>query len=326
VNQPAAPRTGLVAWLARGFIAATRGLSPERALPAGAAIGRAWARLGGPRVDVARTNLELCFPERDRAWREDTLLASFANLGRSLAEVVLLQGRHRASLLERVSIEGLEHLEAARKASPAGGGFILTAHFGSWELGGAVFADRGYPMTSVHRARGDQGLEQLVTSWRESSGQQVVPLGAAGISVLRAVRRGRLVMMLIDQNARRDEGLFAPFFGIPASTRFGPAHLAAQLGVPVIPAFIHRVGETGEHIGRIHPALELQPESGSEETQARILAENVSAMNRALEDAVRADPTQWVWTHRRFRTRPAGQARLYPERTGLFRRLRHTVR
>ena len=126
----------------------------------------------------------------------------------------------------------------------------------SWELGGAVFSSRGYPMTSVHRARGDEHLDELVASWRQGSGQEVVALGKAGIGALRAIRRGRLVMMLIDQNARPDDGLFAPFFDIPARTRFGPARLAARLGVPVLPAFIHRVGETGEHIGRIHPALD----------------------------------------------------------------------
>lgn len=326
MNAAETPRRGFVASLARAVIAAARNRDPERALRAGAALGRAWVLVDGPRVDVARINLELCFPERDPAWRRTTLLGSFENLGRSLAEVVLLHGCHREALLEGVTVEGLEHLEAARAASEHGGAFMLTAHFGSWELGGAVFASLGYPMTSVHRARGDEHLDELIAGWREGSGQEVIALGRAGIGALRALRRGRLVMMLTDQNARPGEGVFAPFFGVPASTRFGPARLAARLGVPVLPAFIHRVGASGEHVGRIHAPLDLLPEPKDRNDSARVLAQNVASMNRAIEDVVRADPGQWMWAHRRFRTRPVGELGLYPDRHGVWRRLRHATR
>ena len=320
------PRRGAAAALARAVIAATRNLEPERALRLGAAIGRGWVRAGGPRVDVARINLELCFPERDASWRRAQLLGSFENLGRSFAEVVLLHGRHKEALLQRVTIEGLEHLEAARAVSEHGGAVILTAHFGSWELGGAVFASRGYPVTSVHRARGDEQLDDLVASWREDSGQEVVALGRAGFGAPRALRRGRLVLLLTDQNARRDEGVFAPFFGIPASTRFGPAMLAARIGVPVLPAFIHRVGASSEHVARIHPALDLLPEPEESDAASKALTQNVALMNSAIEDAVRTDPDQWMWAHRRFRTRPTGEPSLYPQRRGPLRRLRHALR
>jgi lauroyl/myristoyl acyltransferase len=319
--------SGGIARLGRAVIAATRDLDPDRARRAGAALGRSWVRLRGARVDVAQRNLELCFPERDAAWREAILRASFENLGRGLAEVSLLHGRHRTSLLDRVRVEGMGHLEEARAASPWGGALVLTAHFGSWELGGAVFAGRGFPVTSVHRARGDASLDALISSWREGSGQEVVPLGEAGIGALRALRRGRLVLMLMDQNARRAEGVFAPFFGIAASTRSGPALLAARLGVPVVPAFLHRVGSTGEHIGRIHPRLALEPEPLDDEVAAQaVRRHNVAAMNRAIEEAVRSDPAQWVWAHRRFRTRPSGEPALYAESSGRLRRLRHALR
>jgi KDO2-lipid IV(A) lauroyltransferase len=326
VKLPALPRTGAVASFARAVIAATRDLEPDRALRLGAALGRSWVRAGGPRVDVARTNLELCFPEHDAGWRREVAVASFENLGRCLAEVVLLHGRHRDALLERVRLEGAEHIEAARARSEHGGAFVLTAHFGSWELGGAMLSSRGLPITSVHRARGDEQLDELVASWRQDSGQEVVALGMAGVGALRALRRGRLVMMLIDQNARRDEGVFAPFFDIPASTRSGPARLAARLGVPVLPAFMHRLGASGEHVARFHRPLELLPEPQDDDSAAKVLAHNVETMNRAVENAVRADPAQWMWAHRRFRTRPPGEPRLYPDRRGVWRRLRHAVR
>jgi len=326
VNASQAPSRGFAASLARAVIAAAKDRDPDRALRVGAALGRAWVRLGGPRVDIARVNLELCFPESDAAWRRATLIGSFENLGRSLAEVILLHGRHRQALLEDVTVEGVEHLEAARAASEHGGALMLTAHFGSWELGGAVFASLGYPMTSVHRARGDEHLDELIAGWREGSGQEIVALGRAGIGVLRALRRGRLVMMLTDQNARPGEGVFAPFFGVLASTRFGPARLAARLGVPVLPAFIQRVGASGAHVGRIHAPLDLLPEPKDRNAAATVLAQNVATMNRAVEDVVRAAPDQFMWAHRRFRTRPVGEPGLYPDRRGAWRRIRRAAR
>ena len=313
------------AWLARAAIRLGRERDPETALRVGAALGRGWVRAGGPRVREAKVNLELAFPERTPAARAAILLASFENLGRSFAEVVLMHGRHRQQLIDRVSVEGLQHLEEARAQSPHGGAFILTGHFGSWELGGAVFASHGYPITSVHRSRGG-GLDALAKAWREASGQEVVALGEAGLGALRAVRRGRLVLMLVDQNARRREGVFAPFLGVSASTRFGPARLAVRLGVPVIPAFIHRVGSSADHVGRILPPIPLRSEPKDPEEAAHVLGENVGRINQVLEGVVRKEPEQWVWAHRRFRTRPSGEPSLYPERGGALRRFRRWVR
>ena len=316
----------MIARFAQALIRLGRDRDPESALRLGARIGRRWVQWGGPRVAEARLNLELALPELARGEREAILRRSFENTGRSLAEVVLLHGQHRDELVARVRVEGIEHLEAARRSTPHGGAFILTGHFGSWELGGAVLASRGYPVTSVHRARGDRGLEELATRWREASGQEVVALGEAGLGALRAVRRGRLVLMLVDQNARRREGVFAPFFGVPASTRFGPARLATRLGVPVVPAFLHRVGESGDHIGRIYPAVELEREPDASGAADVVLRENVARMNRVLEDVIRAEPEQWMWAHRRFRTRPPGEPPIYPARPGSWRWLRRSLR
>jgi len=324
VTEPA--KRGFAAPFARAAIRLLRDCEPERALAMGAALGRSWVRWNGPRTQEARVNLALAFPDRSEAERREIALASFENLGRSLAEVVALHGRHRDALIGRVDAEGLGHLDDARAASPNGGVLVLTAHFGSWELGGAAFAARGYPITSVHRARGDPGMEEIVAGWREASGQEVVALGRAGIGVLRALRRGRVVLMLGDQNARAREGIFSPFFGVPASTRFGPVAVAARLAVPIVPVFIHRIGESGNHIGRVHPPLVIEPEPDDPEAAAAVLAGNVERMNRAIETAVRSDPTQWMWAHRRFRTRPPGEARLYPARRGPMRWLRHALR
>jgi KDO2-lipid IV(A) lauroyltransferase len=95
----------------------------------------------------------------------------------------------------------------------------------------------------------------------------------------------------------------------------------------VVPAFIHRVGTTGRHAGRIHPPLQLVPEPRADAAAAAAARlHNVTEMNRAIEEAVRSDPAQWIWVHRRFRTRPEGEPALYPGRRSALRRLRHALR
>jgi KDO2-lipid IV(A) lauroyltransferase len=310
---------------ARLAIGALRDREPERGVALGGRAGRAWVKTRAPRVAEARFNIAIAFPDRSAEEREHILLTSFENFGRSAVEVALLHGRHREALFARVHAEGEENLEHALEASDGGGLLILTAHFGSWELCGAALAARGHPVTSIHRARRDDRLDSLVKAWRERSGQEVIPIGAAGLGVLRALRRGRYVTMLMDQNARRDEGIFAPFFGVEACTRSGPAHIAASLGIPIVPLFFHRVDEGPDHIARFHPPLQIaaEPADASPDQAQTILRANVALMNRAIEDAIRADPGQWMWAHRRYRTRPEGEPRLYPKRSGWMRRLRH---
>ena len=302
-----------------------RNSSPERTLRLAAALGRSYARIGLPRVREARLNLQLAFPDLPQGEREALLIESFANLGQSLAEIALLQGPHRDALFEKVELEGEEHVDAILKSGT--GAIVATAHFGAWELCGAAFAARGYPVTSVYRPREDTALDKLVASWRSESGMEIVATGTtAGVGVVRALKRGRFVVMLLDQNARRDEGVFVPFFGELASTRSGPAQLAMKLGVPVLPVFFHRLAG-GNHVARVGAPLklELQPQ-GDDDAVADAVKRNLARINGAIETAIRRDPAQWMWAHRRFRTRPPGSEAIYPPSRGLFRWLRHRLR
>ena len=122
--------------------------------------------------------------------------------------------------------------------------------------------------------------------------------------------------MLIDQDANRDEGLFAPFFSRPASTRWGPARIAMLTNTPVLPIFIYRESDARDgprHVVRVSSPLAL--EIGCEEDDAA-LARNVGRMNAAIEDAIRLSPDHWMWAHRRWRTQPDGEPRIYPSRHG----------
>lgn len=310
-----------LAWLVRE---AFRHLPPERAVALGGALGRSMARAHGPRTQVALRNLEIAFPDWSEAQRHRTMVDSFANIGRGIAEVSLLSGRHRESLLDGVRFEGIENLEAAHKSTPSRGVLLLTAHFGTWEVAGAAMARAGIPLSVVHHGFDNPYLGRMVTGWRHANGMQTLELGSAGLGAVRALRRGRVVVMLFDQNASRKEGRFVPFFGLAACTRAGPALLAMRFGIPVVPAFFFRDGEGPRHVARFRPALEIEP-PGDEPEGA--LDRNLERMNLAIESAVREAPDQWTWIHKRWKTRPEGDARApYPRRHRLRRASRRWSR
>ena len=286
-----------------------RRLSPDRAVAFGAALGTAYARLRGPRTREAEINLGLALPDWSDGRRHRVLVDSFANLGRCLAEVFLLQGSRRQALLEGLTVEGLEHYDTAKQASASGGVIVLTAHFGSWELCGAAMAQRGYPLSVVHHGFANPYLDRMVSRWRRASGVEEIRMGGAAMGVFRALSKGRLVALLLDQSAHRDEGVFAPFFGEQALTRSAPARLAAGRGVPVLPVFIFRVGRTSRHVVKVYPPLELESASADSDSEA---VRNVARMNQAIETAVRSAPDHWLWPHRRFKNRPDGVPPLYP--------------
>ena len=293
-----------------------RRLSPDRAVALGATLGTTYARLRGPRTREAAINLAVALPDWSDGERRRVLVASFANLGRCIAEVLLLQGTQREGLLDGLTVEGLEHYDTAKQASASGGVIVLTAHFGSWELCGAAMAQRGYPLSVVHHGFANPYLDGMVSRWRRASGVEEIRMGSASMGVFRALAKGRLVALLLDQSAHRDEGVFAPFFGEPALTRSAPATLAAGRGVPVLPVFIFRMGQTSRHVVKVYPPLEM--DSGGEDPDVEVVR-NVARMNQAIETAIRSAPDHWLWPHRRFKNRPEGAPALYPR----SRRRRH---
>jgi KDO2-lipid IV(A) lauroyltransferase len=277
-------------------------ISIDRALALGTGLGRLWYRLGGPRSGRVRDQLALAFPEQDEARRAGWARDVFVHLGRGLVELLLMRGAHRSALLDRVQIEGLENLHAARRSSPSGGALFVTAHCGNWELGCARVADTGLPISVVYRAIDQPVLDRALQGLRNASGVDQIPMGRAGIRVARALKNGRIVVVLLDQNARPNDGVFVSFFGRPASTRYGPLTLAAVRGVPVLMGFASRDPDGRGHRMRIGPVLQL--EAGSSDNEA-VLQRNVQQITDVIEDKIRASPGQWIWTHRRWRTQPA---------------------
>lgn len=298
----------LLAGLVHGVLTLLR-LVPDRvALGTAAAFGAGYARLRGPRTADAMINLRIAFPDWTDEKRRDVMVRSFANLGRSLAEFARVGSWSQEMLRDRVSVEGFEHLEDARKVSPTGGVVVLTGHFGSWEILAAAMVARGVPAAVVHRPRENPILNELLGEMRGASGAELLARGNAARAALAGLKNGHALAMPYDQNCRRREGVFVPFFGRLACTRDGPPRIAMRTGCPVIPVFLYRQPDGIHHVARFGPPIELVPEG---DDKAAALRENASRMTRLVEDAIRQAPDQWIWIHRRWRTQPEGERHPY---------------
>lgn len=294
--------------LAGSMLLVLRVLSEKSALALGAALGRSWVRLSGPRTADARVNLRIAFPAWSEARRELVLLRSMENMGRNLAEFARIGTWSDAELRRRVRVEGMEHAEAASAASPNGAVLVLTAHFGSWELLAAAAAAHGMPISAVQRPRDNPLLEDLVSRVRAQGGAEFMARGNAARPALRALRSGRYLAILYDRNARPGEGVFVPFFGRLASAVDGPPRLALRTGVAVLPAFIHRESDGIHHVCRFLPPLFASPEACA---GGDAVAECAKRWTRIIEEQVRSAPEQWDWSHRRWKTQPQGEPAPY---------------
>jgi KDO2-lipid IV(A) lauroyltransferase len=222
---------------------------------------------------------------------------SFQHLGMSLVEACVLLFRPPSVLLFRVDVAGHEHLEKA--AAEGKGILLLTAHLGNWELLAPSHALTTFELSIVVRPLDQPLLDRLVARFRRRSGVEIIAKRRALREMLDALRRGRMVGVLLDQNSSRAEGVFAPFFGIPASTSKGLAVISLRTGAPVVPVFIRRVGG-GRHRVEIEAPLPA-PADGD-------VVGYTAAFNRTIEAAIRRAPEQWLWMHERWRTRPRAEA------------------
>jgi len=295
-------RHDLIYWPFRATLAAGGVLPLAATRPFGRLVGRIALLLARRERRRAREHLALALPELDAPGRERLLRATARHLGETLAEVVWLWRASFRTIRERTEVRGFEHLRAALAAGR--GAVLVTGHCGDWEWLNAILGIEGIPMTIAVREVYDPRLNEIARRLRARFGAEVVERGkGAGRALLAALRRNRVVGLLIDQDIRGVPGVFVPFFGRPAWTPAGAAQLALAAGCPVIPAFDHRRPD-GRHVAEAHPPIPTPPGGRSEEAVRRLTA----AATAAIEAQIRAHPEQWVWFHRRWRTRPEDTA------------------
>lgn len=253
------------------------------------------------RRGVAMANLGLAFPDRSPAERRQLARDSCRHLGLVFVELCRVLARPLEEFLDRIDVEGLAHLDAVMASH--GRALALSAHLGNWELLSLAHRLTAYRLAVVVRPLDRSRLNTLAERARSKTGVELIDKRNALRPMIRALARGGLVGMLLDQNTTRNESVFVPFFGRPASTSKAMAVLALRTGTPILPIFTRREA-SGRHRVVIGPAI--VPPRGRQADEA--VVELTRQCTATIEAAVRETPEQWLWLHDRWRTRPKGHA------------------
>ncbi len=254
---------------------------------------------------VGMRNLELAFPEKSKRERKRILRGVFTSLGRQLAEVCQFPKYTRENVDQVVVYDGLENFERAYVRGK--GVLFLTAHFGAWELSAFAHSLHGHWLHIVMRPMDNSYLDQLIQSYRTMHGNKTVGKDDFVRGLLGAMKCGETVGILMDTNMTPPQGVFVNFFGIPACTASGLARIALRTDAAVVPGFTIWDESRGKYRLRFEPALQLVR---SGDLEADIIA-NTQMFTKVIEDYVRKYPEQWLWVHRRWKTRPEGDKTLY---------------
>jgi KDO2-lipid IV(A) lauroyltransferase len=256
-------------------------------------------------VRIGRRNLALAFPEMDERARRRILRRLYRHLGRQMAEFCLMPRLTRANLGGVMATVGREHYLAA--VAKGRGVLVLTAHLGAWELSSYGHSVAGYPMKFVIRPLDNRPLNRLVNAYRGRHGNQPIGKNEFARGLLQAMAANETVGVLLDQNSSPPQGVFVPFFGLTACTAAGPAKIALKTGAAVVPGFTVWEAAQRRYVLYFEPEIELV-RSGDEDAD---VAANTARFTAVIERWVRRYPDQWLWVHRRWKTRPAGEAALY---------------
>ena len=254
---------------------------------------------------VGMRNLEMAFPEKSKAERTRILRGEFTSLGRQLAELCHFPAYTVENVGAVVAYEGFENYE---RAKARGKGVLLFAgHFGGWELSSFVLSMHGHWMHVIMRGMDNEYLNRLVLYYRTMHGNKAVDKDEFVRGLLSAMKAGEVVGMLIETNMTPPQGIFVDFFGIPACTASGMARIALRTDAAVVPTFTIWDEKLGKYRLRFDPAVELIRTGELEED----IRANTQRFTKVIEDYVRQYPEQWLWVHRRWKTRPEGERALY---------------
>ncbi|MGI8567476.1 MAG: lysophospholipid acyltransferase family protein [Pyrinomonadaceae bacterium] len=277
------------------------------AVAAGRGIGRAVYVLAGKLRHTGMRNLELAFPEMNERGRLLLLRSSFLSLGRQLGEFSHFPHATAESLRAYVEYDSHD-VKYIDEAKARGKGVIfLTSHLGAWEI--LSFAHSAFyePLSFMMRPLDNDRVEELVESYRTRFGNKPVDKKAAARTALRLLRDGGTLGILADLNTQPREGVFVPFFGHLACTTTGAAVLALRTDATVIPVCAPWNEERGRYVFRGGPIIELVRTGDSE----RDIEVNTANFTAAIERQIRAFPDQWLWIHKRWKTRPQGEPDFY---------------
>ena len=269
-------------------------------LALGRGLGRLLGDLDRRHLAIAAGNLRHAFPEWEeaRAWR--TARAVYAHFGSVLFDILWLQSRTPDQIRSLLEVRGDEHV---RRAMAAGrGALLVTCHIGNWELHGVAHGLLFGPIHVLARPLDNPLLDRRLCAMRTMGGNTVVYKQRALSLILRALRGNGGIAILIDQNVQPADGIFVDFFGRKAATTTVAAALAVKTGGALVPCRTELLRD-GRYRLTYAPAVEWTP-SGDRQQDIACLTQRLT---RQIEEWVRDTPEQWLWMHRRWKTRPPGE-------------------
>ena len=267
--------------------------------PVGRAFGMLLYALARERRKVAQTNLRLCFPELGEAERVALARRHFQAFGRSLIEHGILWWSPKARVQQLIRIEGLEHWRAVADRPV----IWLAPHFVGLDMGGIRLGSE-YHVTSVYGHQKNPVFDAILYHGRTRFVMPELFSRQQGIRPLvKAMRRGLPFYYLPDMDFGSRDSIFVPFFGVPAATITGLSRIARLAGAVVVPAVTRQLPGSDGYELRFYPAWENFP-SGDDKADTR-------RMNAFIEERVREMPEQYYWLHKRFKTRPPGEKKIY---------------
>lgn len=223
----------------------------------------------------------------------------FASIARILVSVARVGRLNKQNIHQFIEYDGFEHYQEAKRRGR--GVLFATAHLGNWEFSAVAHSLMTEPMHVVVRPLDNRAVDDIIEARREATGNHVISKKDAARDILRALKKNEPVGILIDQNVSPAEGVFIDFFGVPACAGTAFARLAAHSGAAVIPGFALWDAARRKYVLRFFPLVDITGDA--EEDTRRIHA--------VIEQVIREYPDQWLWLHRRWKTRPPGEPSLY---------------
>lgn len=294
------PRYWLL-WLGLGVLWLVVQLPYALLLKLGRALGALMLLAAKSRRQIAARNLELCFPELSAAERERLLRENFASSGIAFFEMAMSWWWPRARLARLAHIEGLEHLQAAQREGQ--GVILMSLHFTTLEIGAALLGQR-HTIDGMYREHNNPLFDYIQRHGRERQNLDASAIEREDVrAMLKVLRAGRAIWYAPDQDYGRKQSIFVPLFGVPAATVTATSKFARLGKARVVPFTQQRLADGSGYRLTIHPPLADFPGDSEEADCLRI--------NQWIEQAVRQCPEQYLWAHRRFKTRPEGAPKLY---------------
>jgi len=263
--------------------------------------------LRAPLRKAAMFNLHLAFPDWSEERRTGIVRGMIRQIGWMAGEFSQFP-RYTPENIERVVvIDGAENFDRAKARGR--GVLFLTGHMSAWELSSFAHALYGHPLHFLVRPISNARVDTLINDYRCLSGNRPIDKNKSARAILKVLSDGGTVGILADHNTSLEQGVFADFFGIPASTTSGLARLALRTDAAVLPGFLHWDAARAKYVLRFEPAVELS-RTDDEEADVR---DNTQRFTAEIEKYVRAYPDQWLWVHKRWKTRPPGEKSIYPD-------------